>query len=119
MNSANDPASASRHARRRVLPLLLCRSTLASPPRILFCLARFPFLFFGMVVAGEVGFLLREKLTEFKCGLGFAKLFSGDLDLAKPRLNFPPAERGLGNECGRVLDSGKKSEKALEYIKSS
>src|SRR3989344_9264555 len=84
-----------------------------------FCLARFPFYFFGMVVAGEVGFLLREKLTEFKCGLGFAKLFSGDMDLAKPRLNFPPAERGLGNECGRVLDSGKKSEKALEYIKSS
>ena len=31
-----------------------------------------------------------------------AKLFSGDLDLAKPRLHFPPAERGLGNECGRV-----------------
>ena len=27
--------------------------------------------------------------------------FSGDLDLAKPRLHFPPAERGLGNECGR------------------
>jgi hypothetical protein len=23
-----------------------------------------------------------------KCGLGFAKLFSGDLDLAKPRLTF-------------------------------
>ena len=30
------------------------------------------------------------------------KLFSGEKDLAKPRLNFPPAERGLGNECGRV-----------------
>jgi len=41
-----------------------------------------------MVVAGEVGFLLREKLTEFKCGLGFAKLFSGEKDLAKPRLMF-------------------------------
>jgi len=53
---------------------------------------------------GEVGFLLREKLAEFKCGLGFAKLFSGDLDLAKPRRIFPPAERGLGNECGRVAE---------------
>jgi len=25
-------------------------------------------------------------VAEFKYGLGFAKLFSGDLDLAKPRL---------------------------------
>src|SRR3990167_9069017 len=44
------------------------------------------------------------------------KLFSGDFDLAKPRLIFlkfgeirvwiPPAERGLGNECGRALSFG-------------
>jgi hypothetical protein len=27
--------------------------------------------------------------------------FSGDLDLAKPRLNFPTRRRGLGEECGR------------------
>ena len=37
------------------------------------------------------------------------KLFSGGKDLAKPRLNFvfafcPPAERGLGNECGWAFD---------------
>jgi len=31
-----------------------------------------------------------------------AKLFFGDIDLAKLRLHFPPAERGLGNECGRI-----------------
>ena len=29
------------------------------------------------------------------------KLFSGDLDFRKTSANFPPAERGLGNECGR------------------
>jgi len=42
-------------------------------------------------------------------GLGFAKLFSGEKDSAKLRLIFlarirvwiPPAEKGLGNECGR------------------
>src|SRR3989344_8919042 len=74
----HDPASASRHARRRVLPLLLCRSTLASPPRILFCLARFPFLFFGMVVAGEVGVLLRGEMKEFKRGIRvFPQFFLG------------------------------------------
>ena len=64
-----------------------------------------------MVVAGEGEFLLREKLTEFKCGLGFAKTIFWGKDLAKPRLILfefgeilvwiPPAERGLGNECGR------------------
>ena len=32
-------------------------------------------------------------------------IFLGILIFAKPRLNFPPAERGLGNECGRVLRS--------------
>ena len=46
-------------------PLLLFRSALASPPRILFCLAGVFSFLFCMVVAGEVGFLLREKLTEF------------------------------------------------------
>jgi len=65
-----------------------------------------------MVVAGEVGFLLREKLTEFKCGLGFAKLFSGDLDLAKPRLIYfggnsdlvSRAEEGSGEESARASE---------------
>jgi hypothetical protein len=53
--------------------------------------------------------------AKYKCGLGFAKQFSGEKDFAKPRLIFPkrilefgfrPAERGLGNECGAetVLD---------------
>src|SRR3989344_402224 len=65
-----------------------------------------------MVVAGEVGFLLREKLTEFKCGLGFSKLFSGDFDLAKPRLIFsggiriwfPARRRGLGRNPRGLLN---------------
>ena len=65
------------------------------------------------VVGARDGFLLEGRnwrnslcgnffLRGANNGLGFAKLFSGDLDLAKPRLSFPPAERGLGNECGRV-----------------
>ena len=51
-----------------------------------------------MVLAGEVGFLLREKLAEFTYGLGFAKLFSGEKDLAKPRLNsleFSRPQKGV------------------------
>ena len=84
------------------VPAPSLRPRLATTHSILFGAIPF-FFFFGMVVAGEVGVLPREKMTEFKCGLGFAKLFSGDLDLAKPRRIFPPAERGLGNECGRVL----------------
>ena len=45
--------------------------------------------------------------------------FSGDLDLAKPRLNFPPAERGLGNECGRVSDWGFLEIRRLIILQSS
>jgi len=30
------------------------------------------------------------------------KLFSGDMDFRKTSANFQPAERGLGNECGRA-----------------
>jgi hypothetical protein len=64
-----------------------------------------------MVVAGEVGFLLREKLTEFQCqfdGLGFAKTIFWGFGFRKTETNFffafcPPAERGLGNECGRAV----------------
>jgi hypothetical protein len=67
-----------------------------------------------MVVAGKVGFLLREKLTEFKCGPGFAKLFSGEKDLAKPRQIFSVgnldlvsrAEEGSGEESARAFWAG-------------
>ena len=41
----------------------------------------------GMVWRGT-GFSLREKLAEFKCGLGFAKTIFWGKDLAKPRLIF-------------------------------
>ena len=61
-----------------------------------FVLPRFPFSFFGMVVAGEVGFLLREKLAEFKCGLGFAKLFFWGFGFGKTETEFPARRRGLG-----------------------
>jgi len=52
----------------------------------------------------------KEKLAEFKCGLGFAKLFSGDFDLAKPRLIYfggnsdlvSRAEEGSGEESARA-----------------
>jgi len=50
------------------------RSALASPPRILFLFGAISFFFFRYGGGeSEVEFLLREKLTEFKCGLGFAK----------------------------------------------
>ena len=59
------------------------------PMLLLFC-RDFDFLFSVWACAGEGRVSpLMEKLAEFKCGLGFAKLFSGDFDLAKPRLNFP------------------------------
>ena len=48
-------------ARLVSLPFPLFRSALASPPRILFCLPPIQISFFGMVVAGEVGFLQRRN----------------------------------------------------------
>jgi len=87
-------------------PLLLSCSDLASPPSILFCVAPIQFLFFGMVVAGEVGFLLREKLTEFLVPIRWTRFcqnyFLGE-GFGKTETDFPPAERGLGNECGRAV----------------
>ena len=53
------------------------------------------------MVAGEGGFLLREKLTEFKADSVLQKLFSGKRIFRFASADFPPAERGLGNEYGR------------------
>ena len=39
-------------------------------------------------------------------GLGFAKLFFWGKGFGKTSADFPPAERGLGNECGRDCASG-------------
>jgi len=44
-----------------------------------------------------------NSVTEFKCGLGFTKTIFWGKGFGKTSANFPPAERGLGNECGRVL----------------
>jgi len=57
----------------------------------------------------EVGFLLREKLTEFKCGLGFAKLFFWGFGFGKTETNLfcenpdlvSRPQEGSGEECGR------------------
>ena len=49
-----------------------------------------------MVVAGEVGFLLREKLTEFKCGLGFAKTIFWGYGFGKTETEFPARRKGSG-----------------------
>ncbi|OGN13324.1 MAG: hypothetical protein A3C71_01555 [Candidatus Yanofskybacteria bacterium RIFCSPHIGHO2_02_FULL_43_15c] len=38
-----------------------------------------------------------HSVAGLQCGLGFAKLFSGDLDLAKPRLISRP--QGLGRNA--------------------
>jgi len=59
-----------------------------------------------MVVADKVGFLLREKLTEFKADSVLPKLFSGDLDLAKPRLMFLKFGGVLDLDSARRKGSG-------------
>jgi len=102
-------SSAPRHCFRSVSPLPLFRSALASPPRILFCVPPIQFSFFRYGGGGRGRVSPKEKLTEFLVPILRTRFcqnyFSGDLDLAKPRLHFPPAERGLGNECGRVSES--------------
>src|SRR3989344_1156635 len=87
---------------------LRSRSVAPPSPRhhaFCFCFARFPFSFFGMVVASEVGFLLREKLTEFLVPIRWTRfcqtIFLGIWIWQNRDCIFPPAERGLGNECGR------------------
>jgi len=53
---------------------------------------------------------LRSTLQVFgQCGRAimrtrfYQNFFLREKDLTKPQLNFSPAERGLGDECGRVL----------------
>ena len=97
-------ASAPQHARGRAVPLLLCRPALAyTLPMLLLFSRDFDFLFrYGRVQARD-GFLLEGRnWRNSNTDSVLPKLFSGEKDLAKPRLNFPPAERGLGNEYGRV-----------------
>jgi len=48
----------------------------------------------------EVEFLLRGKLTEFKCGLGFAKTIFWGKGFGKTDTDFPPAG---GMRAGFVL----------------
>jgi len=79
-----------------------------SPRHHAFCfdLARFPFSFFRYGGGeSEVGFLLWEKLTEFKCGLGFAKLFFWGFGFGKTETEFPARRRGLGRNPRGVSES--------------
>jgi len=46
---------------------------------------------------------IRAVWRGFNADSVLRKLFSGDMDFRKTSADFPPAERGLGNECGRVL----------------
>ena len=60
------------------------------PPRILFCIPPIQFLFFGMVVARS-GFSKGETdgiLSANSVVSVLPNYFSGDFDLAKPRLTF-------------------------------
>jgi len=79
------------------------RPRLATTHSVLFGAISFLFFRYGGGES-EVGFLLREKLAEFKCGLGFAKTIFWGKGFGKTSVDFPPAERGLGNECGRVSE---------------
>ena len=77
---------------------LRSRSVAPPSPRhhtFFFCLARFPFFRYGGGES-EGGFLLREKLTEFKCGLGFAKLFFWGYGFGKTETKFFGGEFGFG-----------------------
>src|SRR3989338_1595170 len=70
-------------------------SALASPPRILFCLAGI-FSFFILYGGGGRGRCSqKEKRPEFKVAIQWTRFclnfFFGDFFLEKPRLHFPPA----------------------------
>ena len=73
---------------------LRSRSVAPPSPRhhaFCFCLVRFPFCFFGMVVAGEVGFLQKRNWRNSSANSMdevLQKLFSGGKDFAKLRLNL-------------------------------
>ena len=57
--------------------------------------------FFGVLPSKYSG-----SVAGLQCGLGFAKLFFWGFGFGKTSADFPPAERGLGNECGRDFVSG-------------
>ena len=42
------------------------------------------------------------SIAGLQCGLGFAKAIFWGKGFGKTSTDFPPAERGLGNECGWV-----------------
>ena len=82
-----------------------------SPPRILVLFCRdFLFDFSVWWWRGEVGVLLEGETGGIQIRTRFCQTIFWGKDLAKPRLIFlgeirivfPPAERGLGNECGRA-----------------
>jgi hypothetical protein len=68
-----------------------------SSPRILICFAVFSFLIFRYG-GGEArpGFSLREKLAEFKCGLGFVKTIFWGKGFGKTSAEFSACRKGSG-----------------------
>ena len=67
------------------------------PAHASFVFARFWFSFFGMGVCRRgTGFSLREKLAEFKCGLGFAKTIFWGKGFGKTSAEFPARRKGSG-----------------------
>ena len=61
------------------------------------------FFRYGRVQA-RAGFSLREKLAEFKCGLGFAKTIFWGKGFGKTSAEFPARRRGLGRNSRGLLD---------------
>ena len=59
-----------------------------------------------MVVAGEGEFLLREKLTEFKCGLGFAKTIFWGKEFGKTETNVFEIRRDSDLDSARRKGTG-------------
>jgi hypothetical protein len=55
---------------------------------------------------GEVGFLQREKLAEFKCGLGFAKAIFWGFGFGKTETEFSRPQKGVWGMNAGGLGSG-------------
>src|SRR3989344_2342623 len=84
------PRSARQPQRKMFLAFRIC-----APPIFLKKERTF---FFGVLPSKYSG-----SVAGLQCGLGFAKTIFWGKGFRKTSALLPPAERGLGNECGRVF----------------
>ena len=84
------------------VPTPSLRPRLATTHSVLFCAISF-FIFRYGSGESEVGFLLKEKLTEFKCGLGFAKTIFWGKGFGKTSADFFGVDSGLDSARRNTL----------------